>query len=165
MLKIYGATAAQNGLYKIGRKKWEVIYGFGKDSEDADTGYNYRQRYDHRPSLEEIKADIVAEIKNESELRLKYGIKWNGFTVEYSEMLKTDLIGLLVGLNGGIMSFPQQINLGSNANGIPNTYTFNSAEELAALAAIVGQHRGLCSTQEWEEINALGDMDEYKTEQ
>lgn len=165
MLKIYGATAAQNGLYKIGRKKWEVIYGFGKDSEDADTGYNYRQRYDHRPTLEEIKADIVAEIKNESELRLKYGIKWNGFTVEYSETLKTDLIGILVGLQGGIMKFPQKINLGSNADGTPNTYTFNSLEELAGLAAIVGSHRGLCSDQEWEAINALGDMDEYKTEQ
>lgn len=165
MLKIYGATAAQNGLYKIGRKKWEVIYGFSKDSEDADTGYNYRQRYDHRPSLEEIKADIVAEIKNESENRLKYGIKWNGFTVEYSETLKTDLIGILVGLQGGIMTFPQKINLGSNADGTPNTYTFNTLEELAGLAAIVGNHRGVCSDQEWEAINALGDMDEYKTEQ
>ena len=79
MEKVYGSPKRQDGLYKVGRNKWEVIYGFSKDSEDADTGYNYRKRYDHRPKLDEIRNDIVATIKEESELRLKYGIKWNGF--------------------------------------------------------------------------------------
>lgn len=161
MEKVYGSPRRQDGLYKVGRNKWEVIYGFGKDSDDADTGYNYRKRYDHRPKLDEIRNDIVATIKEESELRLKYGIKWNGFTVEYSETLKTDLIGILVGLQGGIMKFPQKINLGSNADGTPNTYTFDTFEELAGLAAIVGSHRSVCSDQEWETINELGDMEAY----
>jgi hypothetical protein len=161
MEKRYGATGPQDGLYKIGTRRWAVFYGFGKDSEDAETGYNWYQTYDHRPTLEEIKADIVAVIKEESEHRLRYGIKWNGFTVEYSETLKTDLIGILVGLQGGIMSFPQKINLGSNADGTPNTYTFNSIEELAGVAALVGSHRGTCSDEEWNAINALGDMTQY----
>lgn len=165
MEKRYGASGPQNGLEKIGTNRWAVFYGFGKDSEDAETGYNWYQTYDHRPTLNEIKADIVAVIKEESEYRLRYGIKWNGFTVEYSETLKTDLIGILVGLQGGIMSFPQKINLGSNADGTPNTYTFNTLEELAGLAAIVGSHRSVCSNQEWETINELGDMEAYKTEQ
>ena len=38
MKKIYGATERQEGLYKIGRNKRELIYGFGKDSEEAETG-------------------------------------------------------------------------------------------------------------------------------
>ena len=164
MEKRYGASGPQNALEKIGTNRWAVFYGFGKDSEDAETGYNWYQTYNHRPTLDEIKADIVATIKEESELRLKYGIKWNGFTVEYSETLKTDLIGILVGLQGGIMKFPQKINLGSNADGTPNTYTFNTLEELAGLAAIVGSHRSVCSNQEWETINELGDMEAYKTE-
>jgi len=123
MEKRYGASGPQNGLEKIGTNRWAVFYGFGKDSEDAETGYNWYQTYNHRPTLDEIKADIVAVIKEESEYRLRYGIKWNGYTVEYSETLKTDLIGILVGLQGGIMSFPQKLNLGSNADGTPNTYT------------------------------------------
>lgn len=161
MEKRYGASGPQNGLEKIGTNRWAVFYGFGKDSEDSETGYNWYQTYDHRPTLDEIKADIVAVIKEESEYRLKYGIKWNGYTVEYSETLKTDLIGILVGLQGGIMSFPQKINLGSNADGTPNTYTFNNIEELGSLAALVGSHRGTCSDEEWNAINALGDMAEY----
>lgn len=36
MEKVYGATSAQNGLYHIGRNKWEVIYGFGKDNQESD---------------------------------------------------------------------------------------------------------------------------------
>lgn len=132
MEKRYGASGPQNGLEKIGTNRWAVFYGFGKDSEDAETGYNWYQTYDHRPTLDEIKADIVAVIKEESEYRLRYGIKWNGYTVEYSETLKTDLIGILVGLQGGIMSFPQKINLGSNADGTPNIYIFNSIENSVA---------------------------------
>ena len=56
MKKIYGATERQDGLYKIGRNKWELIYGFGKDSEKAETGYNYRERYSHKPTPDEVKA-------------------------------------------------------------------------------------------------------------
>lgn len=32
MEKRYGAVGRQDGLYKIGRNKWELIYGFGKDN-------------------------------------------------------------------------------------------------------------------------------------
>ncbi|WP_286532973.1 hypothetical protein [Duncaniella freteri] len=165
MEKRYGAAGPQNGLYKAGKNKWDIFYGFGKDTDDAEHGYNWYHRFDHRPSLSEIKEMIVATIKEESEYRLKYGIKWNGFTVEYSETLKTDLIGIIVGLQGGIMSFPQKINLGSNPDGTPNTYVFNDIVELGSLAGMVGNHRSVCSDEEWEAINALGEMEEYIEEQ
>ena len=58
MNKIYGATERQDGLYKIGRNKWELIYGFGKDSEDEEVGYNYRERFDYKPAADEIKAVV-----------------------------------------------------------------------------------------------------------
>lgn len=162
MQKRYGAAGPQNGLTKAGEKKWDIFYGFGKDNEDDEHGWNWYQRFDHRPSLAEIKEAIVSAIKEESEYRLKYGIKWNGFTVEYSETLKTDLIGIIVGLQGGLMSFPQKVNLGSNADGTPNTYSFTNVEELGSLAALVGSHRGSCSDWEWEAIKALGDLEEYQ---
>ena len=66
MEKRYGASGPQNGLEKIGTNRWAVFYGFCKDSDDAETGYNWYQTYNHRPTLDEIKADIVAVIKEES---------------------------------------------------------------------------------------------------
>lgn len=162
MNKIYGAAGRQDGLYKVGRNKYEIIYGFGKDSDSEETGWNWRQRFDHLPTQAEIKQAIISAIKEESENRLRYGPVWRGITVEYSEMLKTDLIGILVGLQGGMMTLPQKINLGSNADGTPNTYVFESMEELADLSSLVGSHRSACSEQEWEAIKALGDLEEYR---
>ena len=161
MEKRYGAPGPQNGLEKIGTKKWAVFYGFGKDSEDAETGYNWYQTYDHRPSLDEIKADIVAVIKAESDLKLRYGYKWNGMTVEHSEALKTDLTGMLVAIQGGMMQFPVEVNLGSQSDGTPQVYPFSSLEELGAVAAGIAAHRAQVSKEEWAAIQALGDMEEY----
>ncbi|MCM1139004.1 MAG: hypothetical protein NC453_10590 [Muribaculum sp.] len=162
MEKRYGSPKRQDGIYKVGRNKYDLFYGFGKDNESDETGWNWYQRFDHQPSLDEIKETIVSQIKAESDERLRFGIQWNGFVVEYSETLKTDLIGIIVGLQGGLMSFPQKINLGSNADGTPNTYTFTSLEELGSLAALVGSHRSNCSDEEWKDIEALGDLEAYK---
>ena len=85
MEKVYGSPKRQDGLYKIGRNKWELIYGFGKDSDDAETGWNWRQRYIRRPTIDEMKEAIISAIKEESEYQLRYGMTWNGLPVEYSE--------------------------------------------------------------------------------
>lgn len=165
MQKIYGAPGPQNGLYKIGTKKWELFYGFGKDNEEDETGWNYRERFDHRPTLDEIKETIVAQIKEESDLNLRYGFKWNGMTVKYSEALKSDLTGILVALQGGLMQFPIEVNLGSSADSTPTIYSFTSMEELAVVAMGIANHRSEVSKTEWAAILALGELDEYKTEQ
>ena len=39
--KIFGATERQDGLYKIGRSKYDARFGFGKD-EKTGAGYDYR---------------------------------------------------------------------------------------------------------------------------
>ena len=102
MEKVYGSPRRQDGLYKVGRNKWEIIYGFGKDDESSDIGWNWRQRFTHRPTLDEIKAAIIDAIKQESEYQLRYGLKWNGLTIEYTEERKSDLTGIIVGLQGGL---------------------------------------------------------------
>ena len=123
MEKVYGSPKRQDGLYKVGRNKWELIYGFGKD-ENSETGWNWRERFTHRPMLDEIKAAIIDAIKKESEYQLRYGLKWNGLTVEYTEERKSDLTGVIVGLQGGFMQLPIEMNLGSAADGTPSIFTF-----------------------------------------
>lgn len=165
MEKRYGASCPQNGLEKIGTNRWAVFYGFGKDSEDADTGYNWYQTYNHRPTLDEIKADIIDAIKQESEYKLRYGLTWNGLTVEYTEERKSDLTGIIVGLQGGFMQFPIEINLGSSADGTPSVFTFTSPEQIGEVAAGIAAHKAAVSKAEWTAINELGEMEAYKTVQ
>lgn len=165
MEKRYGASCPQNGLEKIGTNRWAVFYGFGKDSDDAETGYNWYQTYNHRPTLDEIKADIIDAIKQESEYKLRYGLTWNGLTVEYTEERKSDLTGIIVGLQGGFMQFPIEINLGSSADGTPSVFTFTSPEQIGEVAAGIAAHKAAVSKAEWAAINELGEMEAYKTVQ
>lgn len=164
MEKVYGANGRQDGLYRIGRNKWELIYGYGKESEADEDGWNWRKRYSRRPTLEEIKAEIVSTIKEESARLLRYGLEWRGISVEYTEERKSDLTGVLVGMQSGIVTLPTDINLGSGEDGTPTVYTFTTVEEIGSLAAEIAAHKAAVSKAEWEEINAL-DMEEYEIEQ
>lgn len=165
MEKVYGSPKRQDGLYKVGRNKWEIIYGFGKDDEASEIGWNWRQRFTHRPTLDEIKAAIIDAIKQESEYKLRYGLTWNGLTVEYTEERKSDLTGIIVGLQGGFMQFPIEINLGSSADGTPSVFTFTSPEQIGEVAAGIAAHKAAVSKAEWTAINELGEMEAYKTVQ
>lgn len=162
MEKVYGSPKRQDGLYKVGRNKWELIYGFGKD-ENSETGWNWRERFTHRPMLDEIKAAIIDAIKKESEYQLRYGLKWNGLTVEYTEERKSDLTGVIVGLQGGFMQLPIEMNLGSAADGTPSIFTFTTAEQIGEVAAAIAAHKAAVSKAEWTAINELGDMAAFKT--
>ena len=163
MEKVYGSPVRQDGLYKIGRNKWELIYGFGKDNEADSTGWNWRKRYARRPSLEEIKEEIVGAIKEESAHRLRYGLQCNGLPVEYTEERKSDLTGIIVGMQAGFVQLPIEINLGSSEDGTPSIYTFSTAEEIGEVAALIAAHKTAVAKAEWNEINELN-LEIYTTE-
>lgn len=155
MEKIYGSPVRQDGLYKTGRNKWELIYGFGKDNESDDTGWNWRKRFTHRPTADEMKECIIRAIKEESARRLRHGLKWNGLAVEYTEERKSDLTGIIVGLQGGFVQLPIEMNLGPADDGTPTVHTFTSAEEIGEVAAAIVAHKTAVAKAEWEEISTL----------
>lgn len=163
MEKVYGSPRRQDGLYKVGRNKWELIYGFGKDEESSPMGWNWRQRFSYRPTLDEIKEAIIEAIKKESAYQLRYGFKWNGLTVEYSEERKSDLTGIIVGLQGGFMQLPIELNLGSSTEGTPSVFTFSAPEQIGEVAAGIATHKAAVSKAEWDAINELGDLEAYRT--
>lgn len=151
MEKVYGSPKRQDGLYKIGRNKWELIYGFGKDNPEDETGYNYRQRYRHRPSMDEIRSAIVSVIEEESAHRLRHGLVWNELPVEYTEERKSDITGLLVAMQAGIMELPITLNLGSLSDGSPVFHEFTSANEVSQLAKALSEHKVAVCNDEWQE--------------
>ena len=52
MEKIYGASAAQDGVVKVSNKSYILFFGYGEDSMG---GYNYRHRFDHKPTVDELR--------------------------------------------------------------------------------------------------------------
>lgn len=164
MQKIYGAPGPQNGLYKIGKYKWELFYGYGRDNEEDQTGWNYRERFDHRPSMEEIKTTIVAQIEAEYADKLRYGLEWNGLPVEYTEERKSDLTGMLVAMQAGIMALPVTLNLGTYPDGSPVFHEFTTADEIIGVAAAISGHKINVCNAEWEEKASI-QWSEYMKEQ
>ena len=136
MDKIYGATQSQDGLYKIGRSKWELIYGYGKDSEDAEVGYNFRQRFTYLPDKEEIRRILTEQINANTNETILNGLVWQGTPVYLSMESQANIMRIaLLGT-----AYPLNLKLGESADGVPQYYNFSSADEFSEFAHAVSEH-------------------------
>lgn len=130
MKKIYGAQERQDGLYCIGRNKWELIYGFGKDSPDDESGYNYRQRFTHKPTLKEIEDIIKSTINAETDAKIISGFVWRGMPVWLSQENQFNYktaYDLAVQLNGA--NLPIKFKFGTDDE--PQYFIFDNMEDFA----------------------------------
>lgn len=152
MQKIYGSPKRQDGLYQIGRNKWELIYGFGKDDESNDTGWNWRERFTNKPTDAECRETILNTIKADYAERLKNGFEWHGKRVQYTEERKSDFTGLLVAMQGGLLSLPLTMNIGNEL------HEFTTAEEVSEVAVGLANHKIAVCNAEWAEIDAVSKM-------
>ena len=128
MEKVYGSPKRQDGLYKVGRNKYELIYGFGKDRDDDETGWNYRQRFNYRPAIDEIKAIIEAQINADTEAKILTQFSWNGKPVWLSQENQMNFkaaYDITVQTNGATL--PIKFKLGEDESG-PVYHTFTKIE-------------------------------------
>lgn len=126
--KIYGATARQDGLYKIGRNKYELIYGYGVDGEN---GYNWRRRYRNLPTVEELKTDIEDTINALTDEKILNGFSWNGKNVYLSSENQFNFkaaYDLAIQKQG--TTLPVKFKLGEN-EGKPVYHTFEDMDEFS----------------------------------
>ncbi len=138
MEKIYGATSAQNGLYRVGRLKWEVIYGFGKDHQEDETGYNYRLRYSYRPRLENIKKDIVEAINEIVREKILQGLQFRGLLVWLSAENQRNYTNWFTMAMINESNLPITVRLGTDEE--PEEVTFNTLEEITEFYETVENH-------------------------
>lgn len=85
MKKIYGAKERQDGLYSIGCNKWEVFFGFWKDHEEDESGFNLRKKYTKKPTNEEIINDIFDALNKMCDDKILSGHTFKGLPVWLSK--------------------------------------------------------------------------------
>lgn len=130
--KIYGANERQDGILRLSAKNYVLYVGFGKDSDDAETGYNWRKDYDHEPTIHEIKDDIEALINAHTDAKILTGFSWNGKPVylstenQFNFKAAYDLAFQTEGAN-----LPAKFKLGEDADGNPVYHTFTKTDVLA----------------------------------
>ena len=125
--KVYGASARQYKLYKIGRNKYEVIFGYGQDGEN---GYNFRKKYRYLPTVEELKADIEETVNALTDEKILTGFIWNDKHVYLSTENQFNFkaaYDLAVQTQGQLL--PVKFKLGEDAEGRPMYHTFEDMAE------------------------------------
>lgn len=126
MEKRYGATERNDRLMKIGRNKWELIYGYGTDGV---SGWTYRERFTRKPTMEEIKEIIIAQINRNVEEKILCGLVWKEMPIWLSTENQFNYkaaYDLAVQTNG--QSLPVKFKFGTDE--APMYHTFTTLEEL-----------------------------------
>ena len=148
MDKIYGASIRQDGLQKVGRNRWDLFYGFGKD-EDNEVGYNWRTSFDHQPTIEEVKETITTQISANTQKAIIEGYKWEGHLVWLSSENQANYTrDYIMAKNGDLGTMPT-VKLGSDD--APVYYTFEDIEELTEFVMGMQQHIQNCLNASWTE--------------
>lgn len=130
MDKVYGSPKRQDGLYKVGRNTWELIYGFGKDNESDETGWNYRRRFKYKPTVEEIKDVITEQINTDTDAKILSGFAWRGMGVWLSTENQFNYkaaYDLAVQTNGATL--PIKVKFGTDAE--PVYFVFESMDDFS----------------------------------
>ena len=160
MEKIYGSPVRQDGIYKIGRNKYELIYGFG---EDENGGWNWRERFDHEPTMDEIKNAIIATINADTDERILTGFTWNGKPVWLSQENQMNFkaaYDITVQTNGSTL--PIKFKLGEDATGQPVYHTFTKIESFSDFYLKAFAYINATLNQGWKEKDSV-DFSAYQS--
>lgn len=153
MEKIYGAQGAQNSLTKVGRKEYEIIYSYG---EDENGGYNWRKRYDHKPTVAEIKNDVETLINGETEKKILSGFEWRGIKVWLSLENQINFkaaYDLAVQTDGETL--PKKLKLGEDDEGRPMYHLFESVSEFTEFYKSAVEYIEKTIQEGWEEKDGV----------
>ena len=60
---------------KVSNKSYILFFGYGEDSMG---GYNYRHRFDHKPTVDELRSVIESHVNTLTQERIVGGYRWKG---------------------------------------------------------------------------------------
>lgn len=151
MEKRYGATERNDRLMKIGRNKWELIYGY---DTDGISGWTYRERFTRKPTPDEIKSIIIAQINHNVEDRILCSLIWKGMPIWLSTENQINYkaaYDLAVQTNG--LSLPVKFKFGTDEQ--PVYHTFSEIDELREFYITSLEHIQKAIDDGWREKDSL----------
>lgn len=151
MEKRYGATEAQNRLMQIGRSQWALFYGYGTD---GDNGYNYYKTYDYKPTLSEVKSDIIAQINANTDEIILSGFSWEGKLVWLSKenQINYQAVVNIAGTSAGL-NLPVTFKFGTDDE--PQYHTFELLDDLYKFHTAMWNHITQAIAAGWAEKDAI----------
>lgn len=145
MQKVYGATERFDCLMQIGRRLWELIYGY---DTDGATGWTYRERFTRKPSLDEIKDTIIKQVNANTQEKIVNGYSWKGNRVYLSTENQLNFSAIERNTS---MLYPMSLKINEQEDGTAIYYTFESAEEFSQFYKDYSLYIFVTLKQGWEE--------------
>lgn len=159
--KIFGAKERQDGLTKIGRGKYEARFGYGEDA--AGNGFNYVEQFKGRkPSVEELKAEILALVDRNTDERILSGFTYEGKLVWLSTENQFNYkaaYDLAVQTEG--KSLPVKVKVGTTEE--PAYITFEDVDTFGKFYLGALSFIQKCLNEGWEEKDGI-DWSAYECE-
>lgn len=152
MEKVFGTTVRQDGLQKVGRKNYTLFYGLYTD--ESGSTYEYRHTFDHEPTWEEVKAQLIEAINAETKDTIINGFEWEGQKIWLSEQVQMNL-NSIEGAKFPEGQYPIGIKVNEDAEGEAIYMTFNNAEEFSTFHQHACEHVVATLDAGWKEKKAL----------
>ena len=106
---------------KIGRNKWELIYGYGTDGV---SGWTYRERFTRKPTQDEIKEIIIAQINRNVEEKILCGLVWKDMPIWLSTENQFNYKAAYdLAVQTGGQSLPVKFKFGTDEQPVYHTFT------------------------------------------
>lgn len=159
--KIFGANKRQDGLTKIGRKKYEARFGYGEDA--AGNGYNYVEQFKGRkPGVDELKAEILALVDKNTDERIISGYSYNGKLVWLSSENQFNYKAAYdLAVQTGGKSLPVKVKVGTTEE--PEYITFDNVEDFGNFYLGAIKFIQQCLQEGWTEKDNI-DWSAYECE-
>ena len=127
MEKIFGATERHDQLIVFGTNRAMLIYGYG---EEDGQGFDYRQTFDHKPTVQEIRDVIIAQINANTDEKILTGFVWQDKKVWLSTENKFNFKAAYdLAVQTGGVTLPVKFKLGEDSSGLPIYHTFTELSE------------------------------------
>jgi len=124
MEKCYGAEERRDQLIVLGTGQCVLIYGHG---EEDGQGFDYRHRFDHRPTASEVLKVITDHVDSLTDQKILTGYRWQGKNVYLSSENQFNFKAAYdVAVQTEGAQLPIKFKLGEDADGLPMYHTFNS---------------------------------------
>ena len=149
--KIYGITERRDEVVRRGRE-WYLYFGQGKDNQGD---YVLRKVYDHKPSGDELRADIVELVNKNVDEKILSGYVWKDMPVWLSSENQFNYKSVYDLALHDSSVLPVKFKMGEDNDGNVVYHPFTTIDELSDFYLGAIKYINQCLNEGWTEKDGI----------
>lgn len=151
-----GAKERQDQLIRLSDNNYLLIFGFDKEHEEDEQGYNWRKYYDHKPTSEELREDIDTLVNAIVDERIIDGFTWKDIPVYLSQENQLNFKAAYdLAMQTGGKNLPIKFKLGEDEDSNPQYHTFTDLVEFTDFYTKAVEHIIATLNEGWKAKDSI----------